>query len=138
MINEESKFDEFLINASNQALISYVAMYRSMKANKQNSIKCMVELDNRRQNGEDIPYEKLIEDESSIIKSIGKGFIVEITKHNLDIALSNIRKISPAMIFNKKLNLIHIGIPNQEKINLISRLEEVSALEPDKKYLEKI
>lgn len=137
MTNEEN-FNEFLINAPSQALISFVAMYRSMKANKQNSIKCMVELDLRRQKGEDIPYEQLIEDEASIIKSVGKGYVVEITKQNLDVALSNIRKISPAMIFNKKLNLIHIGIPNNDQIQLISQLEEVSALEPDKKYLEKV
>ena len=53
--------DEDIANASLGVLINYVVAYKLLKYNKPLAIKCMAELDRRRQSGEEINYEDIIE-----------------------------------------------------------------------------
>ena len=139
MINEE-EFEEKLKTALTSELISYVASYRTFGINKKGSILCMIELDKRRQDGDNINYEEEIDLQVSIFKSIGKGFVVKTFDGvPIDDLVSNIRDLGiPCMIFNRESGLIHIGIANQIQQTKLSKLPGVKEILPDKKVLEHV
>jgi hypothetical protein len=53
--------EEDLKKAPTESLINYITTYRLIKINRELAIMCMKELDERRQNGEEINYEEEIE-----------------------------------------------------------------------------
>ena len=56
-------FDTLIKEAPNEALVSYVSIYYTMKINKDLAIKWMMELDKRRAEGQEINYEDEIKAE---------------------------------------------------------------------------
>ena len=129
--------ETFIKNAKTEALISYVATFRALRINKQNAIRCMLELDRRRQNGDDVAYEELIDSQAAIYKSVGKGFVVRIqSTANIEEVLKSITELQiPAMIYEKERGLIHIGKASTEVQTQISQLPGVQKIETDKSVL---
>ena len=126
-------------SASTDALISYVAAYRSIGINKNHSTLCMIELDKRRQDGDTTQYEKEIDNQVSIIRSIGKGSIVQVMEgSSVDNVINEIKKITPCMIFNKDAGLIHVGIIDPGTDLDIRNIPGVKEITPDKSFLSKV
>lgn len=129
--------DTFIKNATTNSLISYVATFRALRINKQNAIRCMQELDKRRQNGEDVPYEELIQGQAEIYKSVGKGLVVKILPTaDIEQVLESINALEiNAAIFNKDRGLIHIGKPSTDIQTQISSVPGVQKIVPDQSEL---
>lgn len=128
--------DTFIKNAKTAALVSYVATFRALRINKQNAIKCMLELDRRRQDGDDTPYEELIDSEATIIKSVGKGIIVRVDPIDINNILIQMHSLKiDAVIYNKDRGLIHIGKASQEIQAQIISIPGVQKIESDKSVL---
>ena len=110
MLSEE--FKERLGSALMSELISYVAGYRAIGLNKEQSIACMVELGKRRDEGDDTPFEKEIEAQASILRTIGKGDIaIAMGGVDLDDLVSRIKESGTyCMITNRAENMIHLGV----------------------------
>lgn len=125
-------------NASYEALITYVSMYRNFRVGKKICVQCMLELDRRRSLGDNTEYEKDIEVKTNLIKSIGKGFIIRINENfNLVETLKKIEKITPAFVFNENKKLIHVGIIDKPIIDNICSLEEAEEFDCDKIFIER-
>lgn len=117
-------------------LISYIAIYRLYKINKEMAKKCMEEVALRNQ----WDYaETEIGNEVAVLSSIGSGFVAKY-KENIDLneLKIKIRNLQcNCMVFNKENNLLHVGNPSQEIIDQISNLEEIIEVYSDKKEIVK-
>jgi hypothetical protein len=136
-LNKEKEFKERVDKALSSELISYIASYRSLGLNKAQAILCMVELDKRRQNGDTIQYEVEIDNQTQIISSIGKGFVVQtFDGAPLDTIIKSIRDYGiPCMVYNRELGLAHIGIASQEDQLKISNIPGIKEIIRDRKVL---
>ncbi len=59
---ENKSEDQLIKEAKSKILAGYVIAYRLFKLNKDLSVKCMVELMVRKENGDDFDFEKYIEE----------------------------------------------------------------------------
>lgn len=133
---KQENIDDFIKKSPSESLIIFIANYRFSRFNKELSLKCMEELSLRRSLGDNLNFEDLIDETVTLLKSIGSGFVVKISDNiTLEEALLNIKKITPALIFNKDKRLIHVGKIEKEKIEKICALEEADAFEKDRDYL---
>lgn len=138
MEENKTSFEDNLKTAKVSELISYVAGYQALGLNKDRTILVMKELDKRRQDGDTTPYEEEIENQTTIIKSIGKGFVVlSFNGTPLDTLMANIRKAGCyCMPFNREAGMIHIGLPSLQLIEKIQKIPGVKEVVPDRKVLE--
>jgi len=54
--------DKDIAKASSTSLVNYIVAYKLLNYNKPLAIKCMVELDRRRNAGDELNYEDLVEE----------------------------------------------------------------------------
>ena len=135
MIDEA--FQEKIKTALTSELISYVAGYRALGLNKEQSIACMLELDKRHQDGDTTDYRKEIDNQAEVMKSIGSGFVViAIPGVQLDELRDRIRESGTyCMITNRNDGIIHIGKPDLFEQTKISKLVGVKEVVSDKKVI---
>jgi len=140
MTKNEESFEDRLKTAKVSELISYVAGFQALGLNKDKTILVMKELDKRRQDGDDTLYEQEIENQATIIKSIGKGFaVLTFNGTPLDPLIQKIRKIGCYCIpLNREAGMIHIGVPNMDTIEKIQKIPGVKEIVPDRKVLENV
>lgn len=116
-MDAEQPFALFIKRSDTFSLITWVATYRAFKTFRQKVLEAMTELDFRRQNGSNVPYEDLIEKESILLKSLssGKGYFIQF---NNDQELFKIKEICHGILITK--NKLYIGEINEEIKNKLS------------------
>ena len=129
--------DDKIKTAPEESLINYVAIYRSLKLNRDIAMKCMIELDERRASGYDDDYETLIDQKTKLFSSIGKGFAARVNiKSEIDLTILELKKFGiDALVLNKDQCLIHIGNPPENIREQIKNLHSIHSIEKDSKVL---
>lgn len=136
----DNDFEDKLKTAKISELISYVAGYQALGLNKDKTILVMRELDKRRQNGDTTPYEEEIENQTTIIKSIGKGFVaLTFNGTPIDPLIKKIRQTGCyCMLFSREEGIVHIGLAQPDQIEKIQKIPGVKEIVSDKGFLENV
>lgn len=135
MQNNQINFKDLPI----ESLINYISVYRVFKINKKIATQCMIELDSRKEMNYD-QYESLISNFSSVLKNIGKGYVV---KYHSDYSSNEIIKVLKelklnAFLISKSLYYIHIGSPSETELEKIKSIPGILDIIQDKKVLENV
>jgi hypothetical protein len=123
--------------ASTDALLKYMAVYRALKINKDMAIKIMEELDRRQQNGEVIDL-KDADDVVNIFRTVGKGHVAKVASVDQmpDVLAELKAKGIPAVKVDS--NLIHLGTISQDRIKEVLEVTGVLDVDQDRKVVEDV
>jgi len=117
------------------SLVSIIATYRAFKINKDLAIKAMQELDRRRENGDVVPTEE-ISDLSSLLKSVGSGYVIKSASN--DQIPDIIKELKELSVVGIKVAdyTIFIGKIDETKFVNIKRIIGVLDIVSDKETIE--
>jgi len=117
------------------SLISIIATYRTFKLNKDLAIKAMQELDKRMENDNTISLEQ-ISSLSSLLKSVGKGYVIKSASDDQIPDIINELKELNVLGIKVAEDTIFIGNIEETKFPDIKRIIGVLEIVSDKETIE--
>jgi len=117
-------------NASTEALIQFLAVHQVLKINKEMAIQIMLELDNRRANGEVLDLVQ-IDRLSTLLKSVGSGSIIKTIPSQID----NIQKTLTITTIKISQDLLFAGKISEEAKKEILNITGVLEILEDKEII---